>query len=58
MPLGIDADFVVAGSPADSDFLIAGDGVTLRVKVSAVSGSLEGPASAVAELTVAELTVA
>ncbi len=58
--MGVDADFVVAGSPADSDFLIegVGDGVTLRVKVSAVSGSLEGPASAVTEITVAELTVA
>lgn len=53
--VGVDADFVVAGSPSDSDFLIAGvgDGVTLRVKVSAVSGSLESPTSPVAEITLA-----
>ena len=52
--VGVDANFVVAGSPTDSDFLIAGvgDGSTLRVKVSAVSGSLEGPASAVVEIIV------
>jgi len=48
----VDADFVVAGSPSDSDLLMAGvaSGHTLRVKVRAVSGALEGPFSDVAEI--------
>ncbi len=52
--VGVDADFVHAGSPSDSDFTIEGvtGGNVLRVKVSAVSGSLEGPTSDVAEITV------
>jgi len=50
--VGVDANFVVAGSPTDSDFLIGGvgAGVTLRVKVSAVRGSLESPPSPVFEI--------
>jgi hypothetical protein len=54
--LGVDADFVHVGSPLDSDFTIAGltPGSTLRVKVSAVSGSLEGPASDMAEIVAGE----
>jgi hypothetical protein len=50
--VGVDANFVVAGSPTDSDLLIAGvgAGATLRVKVTAVSGGLESPASPVAEI--------
>ena len=52
--VGIDADFVVAGSPSDSDFMISGvgGGNTLRIKVSAVSGSLEGQPSPGAEIAV------
>ncbi len=52
--VGVDADFVHVGSPDDSDFTIDGltGGNVLRVKVSAVSGSLEGPTSDVAEITV------
>ncbi len=52
--VGVDADFVHLASPTDSDLTIEGltAGNTLRVKVSAVSGSLEGPTSDVAEITV------
>ncbi len=52
--VGVDADFVQVGSPDDSDFTIDGltGGNVLRMKVSAVSGSLEGPTSDVAEITV------
>jgi hypothetical protein len=51
--VGVDADFVFAGSPSDSDFLIAGvgGGHLLRVKVTVVSGGLESPPSPVAEIT-------
>ncbi len=54
--VGVDGDFVAAGSPSDSDFTIEGltAGNTLRVRVSAVNGSLEGPASEVEEIVVGD----